>query len=53
MHDRAYPEYGGVNESALHGDLVKDLRTPGASMSVDSTDLISNGHVVGPLAELG
>ena len=47
---RAYPECGGVNKSALHWDLVKDLRTTGDSMSVDSTDLISDGHVVGPLA---
>lgn len=47
---RAYPQCGGVNESALHWDIVKDLRrdSGGGSLSVDDDRLIIDG-VVQPL----
>lgn len=49
---RAYPECGGVNASALHWDIVRDLRRrdgaqPG-SLTVDGEPLILDG-VVQPL----
>jgi aminopeptidase len=47
---RAYPECGGVNRSAIHWDLVKDLRTPAGLLSVDSEDLLSGGKPTGLLA---
>jgi len=47
---RAYPECGGVNRSALHWDIVKDLRRSTAGMWVDDTALVLDGVVVGPLA---
>ena len=49
---RAYPECGGVNRSALHWDVVKDLRgaggLPRGSFRVDDEWLIRDG-VVQPL----
>ncbi|NLP85095.1 aminopeptidase [Microbacterium sp. CFH 90308] len=54
---RAYPQCGGVNESALHWDIVKDLRTgarasAGAgSLSVDDEWLIRDGVVQPALRE--
>lgn len=46
---RAYPECGGLNASALHWDIVKDLRggsgVPGGSLRVDDLWLIRNGEV--------
>ncbi|WP_270889290.1 aminopeptidase [Pedococcus sp. 5OH_020] len=47
---RAYPQCGGLNESSIHWDIVKDLRTPRASLLVDDVALIDSGRVVGPLA---
>lgn len=47
---RAYPQCGGINESSIHWDIVKDLRTPRASLLVDDVALIDGGRVVGPLA---
>lgn len=51
---RAYPECGGVNESAVHWDIVKDLRgsgdTPTGSLRVDDTWLIRDG-VVQPILQ--
>lgn len=48
---RAYPQCGGINESALHMDIVKDLRrgpgAPGGSLLVDGAELIRDGHPVG------
>ena len=40
---RAYPECGGVNESALHWDIVKDLREPAGRLSVGAVDVIADG----------
>lgn len=46
---RAYPECGGVNSSALHWDIVKDLRgtrgSPRGSLRVDDVWLIRDGVV--------
>jgi aminopeptidase len=39
---RAYPQCGGVNESALHWDIVKDLRGTG-SLTADDLVLIRDG----------
>ncbi len=48
---RAYPECGGVNQSALHWDIVKDLRIKGRSGSVraDAMWLVHDGSVEEPL----
>lgn len=52
---RAYPECGGVNASALHWDVVKDLRgtggAPHGSFRVDDTWLIRDGAVQPALLE--
>lgn len=46
---RAYPECGGVNSSAIHWDIVKDLRglevQPPGSLRVDDEWLIKDGEV--------
>lgn len=47
---RAYPDSLGTNESALHWDLVKDLREEGSSLFIDETELISNGQLCAPLS---
>lgn len=47
---RAYPECGGLNESSIHWDIVKDLRGPDAGLLVDDVPLIENGRLAGPLA---
>lgn len=51
---RAYPECGGDNESAVHWDIVKDLRglngTPPGSLRVDDVWLIRDG-IVQPILE--
>ena len=39
---RAYPECGGVNQSAFHWDLIKDLRAEGA-LFLDDRKLIEKG----------
>ncbi|GHE35132.1 hypothetical protein GCM10017673_42370 [Streptosporangium violaceochromogenes] len=41
---RAYPECGGTNASAIHWDIVKDLRGQGALL-VDDRPLIDAGSV--------
>ena len=43
---RSYPETGGTNKSALHWDLICDLRK-GGRVSVDGKLLIQNGRFVG------
>lgn len=40
---RAYPECGGVNESSLHWDIVKDLRRPDGFLYAGDVVLISEG----------
>ena len=40
---RAYAECGGTNQSALHWDLVKDLRTEGA-IELDGRRVFENGR---------
>ena len=42
---RSYPESGGVNESAVHEDLVCDLRK-GGRVTVDGEDLQVDGKFV-------
>jgi aminopeptidase len=42
---RSYPETGGVNESAVHEDLVCDLRL-GGRVTVDGEDLQVDGRFV-------
>jgi aminopeptidase len=39
---RSYPECGGVNESAIHWDIVKDLRSEG-EVTVDGTPVLRSG----------
>jgi aminopeptidase len=39
---RSYPETGGVNQSALHWDLICDLRR-GGTVTVDGTELQHDG----------
>jgi aminopeptidase len=41
----SYPESGGVNESAVHWDLVCDLRK-GGSIEVDGIELQRDGQFV-------
>lgn len=43
---RAYPECDGVNDSALHWDIVKDLRHPSGHLSVGQVDVIREGETV-------
>lgn len=47
---RAYPDSLGINESALHWDIVKDLREQGCFLYADDLELISNGKLRVPLA---
>ncbi|MGV8876300.1 MAG: aminopeptidase [Rhodoglobus sp.] len=47
---RAYPDCGGVNESSLHWDIIKDLRSEGCFLTIDGVHLIDNGVVVGSFA---
>lgn len=49
---RAYPQCGGVNESTLHWDIVKDLRIdavggPG-TLVIDDRAIVDKGRVVWP-----
>lgn len=43
---RSYPETGGTNVSAIHWDLVCDLRTEGRVL-VDGEPFLENGQLVG------
>lgn len=40
---RAYPESGGVNRSAIHWDIIKDIRREGA-VYVDGQVVLENGR---------
>lgn len=42
---RAYPECGGTNQSAIHWDIVKDLRREGA-VYLDGKVILENGQLV-------
>jgi aminopeptidase len=42
---RSYPETGGVNESAVHWDLICDLRT-GGTLTADRTSIQRDGQFV-------
>ena len=42
---RAYPECGGVNQSSIHWDLVKDLRSGGA-LYVDGEPVLQAGKLL-------
>ncbi len=42
---RAYPECGGVNTSAIHWDIVKDLRVQGAVL-LDGRCVVDSGGLV-------
>ena len=42
---RAYPECGGENQSSIHWDLVKDLRTQGA-VYVDGARVLREGKLL-------
>ncbi len=42
---RAYPECGGVNQSSIHWDLVKDLRAGGA-VYVDGEPVMQDGKLL-------
>lgn len=39
----AYPESGGTNESALHWDMVCDLRQPGCEIQADGETILREG----------
>lgn len=40
---RAYPQCGGVHQSAIHWDIVEDLRGPQAHLVCDQQPLIAGG----------
>jgi aminopeptidase len=42
---RSYPETGGTNESAIHWDLICDLRK-GGRLTADSTPILVDGRLV-------
>ncbi|MCY4018059.1 MAG: aminopeptidase [Chloroflexi bacterium] len=42
---RAYPECGGVNQSSIHWDLIKDLRQTG-SVVVDDAPVLVDGEIL-------
>ncbi len=42
---RSYPEAGGVNESAVHWDMICDLRA-GGRLSADGEAVVEDGHFV-------
>lgn len=44
---RAYPECGGTNSSAIHWDIVKDLRD-GGEVTLDGKAIIKDGVIVLP-----
>jgi aminopeptidase len=42
---RSYPETGGTNESAIHWDMICDLRT-GGRITADGTPILVDGQLV-------
>ncbi|HMJ35997.1 MAG TPA: aminopeptidase [Baekduia sp.] len=49
---RSYPETGGKNVSALHWDLICDLR-PGGRLSADGETIMENGNFRWPFEPTG
>lgn len=45
---RAYKEKrgGGENESAIHWDIVKDMRTPGSVLAIDGKEVLKDGKLL-------
>lgn len=43
---RSYPESGGKNDSAVHWDMIKDLRTQG-ELYLDGKPVLRTGHLFG------
>jgi aminopeptidase len=42
---QSYPETGGVNQSALHWDMICDLRTKG-EVYIDDTLFLKDGKIL-------
>ncbi len=42
---RAYPECGGINQSAIHWDIIKDLRQAG-TVYLDGVAILDAGHLL-------
>ncbi len=42
---RAYPECGGTNESAIHWDIIKDIRQEG-SVTIDGKTILKSGKII-------
>jgi aminopeptidase len=42
---RSYPETGGTNESAIHWDMISDLRT-GGRITADGTPILIDGQLL-------
>lgn len=42
---RAYPQVGGVNQSAIHWDIIKDIRSRG-EVVVDGRTVVSGGRIL-------
>lgn len=40
-------EGGGINKSAIHWDLVKDMRLPGSQVIIDGKTVLKDGKIVG------
>jgi aminopeptidase len=43
---RAYKECGGVNESPIHWDIIKDMRLKGSSVFVDNKPILVDGEFI-------
>jgi len=37
---------GGENESAIHWDIVKDMRTEGSTLTIDGKEILKNGKLL-------
>lgn len=44
---RSYPECGGKNKSAIHWDIIKDLRSKGSALYLDGKPILKNGKISG------
>ncbi len=42
----AYAECGGINKSAMHVDIVKEMRLPGTSITVDGVVIMRDGKLI-------